>query len=223
MNTLELQELKKLKQLVNEFVADRQARKNKVTARVDEIAEAIRQMDAKIADATRNLMHAEMSGDEAARTKLSKDIHDLQLEKERLEGLRAAYEVEGLRVGYDEKKLAAIKAQAARAKVERQKVHQGLLAHRKDLEEKIKEFERELDDTNAELRTINLITEADAVEAVVTDFLPEVAKLPHYDKKNLNAAWVDGDDERMKQILASLEPRPEPKFSYTGATTQKQG
>lgn len=102
---MELQELKKLKQLVNEFVADRQARKNKVTARVDEIAEAIRQMDAKIADATRNLMHAEMSGDEAARTKLSKDIHDLQFEKERLEGLRAAYEVEGLRVGYDEKNL----------------------------------------------------------------------------------------------------------------------
>ncbi|MGD9663051.1 MAG: hypothetical protein AB7U63_17475, partial [Porticoccaceae bacterium] len=129
---MELQELKKLKQLVNEFVADRQARKNKVTARVDEIAEAIRQMDAKIADATRNLMHAEMSGDEAARTKLSKDIHDLQLEKERLEGLRAAYEVEGLRVGYDEKKLAAIKAQAARAKAERQKTYQDLIAHRKD-------------------------------------------------------------------------------------------
>jgi len=220
---LELQELKKLKQLVNEFVADRQARKNKVAARVAELAELIAATDTKIAETTQKLMHAEMSGDEAVRTKLSKDIHDLQLERERLEGLRAAYEVEGLRVGYDEKKLEAVKAQAVKAKAERQKAHENLLATRRDLQEKIKKLERELDEVEHELGGFNLITEADAVGAVVTDFLPEVARLPHYNRKNLNEAWVDGDEERIKQILASLEPRPEPKFSYTGATTKKQG
>ena len=217
---MELQELKKLKQLVNDFVADRQARKGKVAARVDEIAKAIAATDAMIAETTQKLMHAEMAQDEVARTKLSKDIHDLQLERERLEGLKAAYEHDGVKVGYDEKKLAAVKAQAVKAKGERQKTYQDLIAHRKDLEEKIKELERELDGTNAELRTINLITEADAVEAVVADFLPEVAKLPHYDKKNLNNAWIDGDDERIKQILASLEPRPEPQLDYHVGTTK---
>jgi len=220
---LELQELKKLKQLVNEFVADRQARKNKVAARVAELAELIAATDTKIAETTQQLVHAEMAQDEAARVKLAKDIHDLQLEKERLEGLKAAYETDGLKVGYDEKKLEAIKAQAVKAKAERQKTHQDLLTHRKDLEEKIKQFERELDGINGELRIINLITEADAVEAVVVGLVPEAAKLPHYDKKNFYDAWVDNDDEKMKQMLLSLEPRPEPKFSYTGATTKKQG
>jgi chromosome segregation ATPase len=217
---LELQELKKLKQLVNEFVADRQARKNKVAARVAELAELIAATDTKIAETTQKLMHAEMSGDEAVRTKLSKDIHDLQLERERLEGLRAAYEVEGLRVGYDEKKLEAVKAQAVKAKAERQKAHEALLATRRGLQEKIKELERELDDVERELGGFNLITEADVVAPVVADFLPEVAGLPHYDKKNLNEAWVDGDDERMKQILASLEPRPEPNLDYHVGTTK---
>ena len=89
-------------------------------------------------------MAAEMAGDEGTKTKLIKDIHDLQLEKEKIEGLKKVYEVDAAKTGYDEKKIEAIKAQAIKAKAERQDTYQNMIARKKELQEKIKELEREL-------------------------------------------------------------------------------
>ena len=212
---MELEEQKKLKDLVDDFMADLRERRNKINERINELAGQLADIQSKINETMKKLMTAEMAGDEGAKTKLIKNIHDLQLEKERIEGLKKVYEVDAAKTGYDEKKIETIKAQAIKAKNERQDTYQSMIARKKELQEKIKELERELDELDKEMSTFNLITEADAVGAVVNALIPQTQSLPHFKKKAFYNAWIDGNDAEMQNILSKLE-QEEPKFSYQG-------
>ena len=211
---MELKEQKKLKELVDDFMADLKERRNKINERINELAGQLADIQSKINENMKQLMAAEMAGDEGTKTKVIKDIHDLQLEKEKVEGLKNVYEVDAAKTGYDEKKIENIKAQAIKAKNERQDTYQSMIARKKELQEKIKELERELDELDKEMSTFNLITEADAVGAVVNALIPQTQSLPHFKKKAFYNAWIDGNDAEMQNILSKLEPNEETKSSY---------
>jgi len=213
---MELEEQKKLKDLVDDFMADLRERRNKINERINELAGQLADIQSKINETMKKLMTAEIAGDEGAKTKLIKNIHDLQLEKERIKGLKKVYEVDAAKTGYDEKKIETIKAQAIKAKTERQDTYQNMIARKKELQEKIKELERELDELDKEMSTFNLTTEADAVGAVVNALIPQTQSLPHFKKKAFYNAWIDDNDAEMQNILSKLEPKEEPKFSYQG-------
>ncbi len=217
---MELKEQKKLKELVDDFMADLRQRRNKINERINELAGQLTDIQSKINETMKQLMAAEMAGDEGTKTKLIKDIHDLQLEKEKVEGLKNVYEIDAAKTGYDEKKIENIKAQAIKAKTERQDTYQNMIARKKELQEKIKELERELDELDKDMSTFNLTSEVDAVGAVVNALIPQTQALPHYDKKAFYNAWIDGNDAEMQNILSKLEPKEEPKSTYQGQITR---
>ena len=217
---MELKEQKKLKELVDDFMADLKERRNKINERINELAGQLADIQSKINENMKQLMAAEMAGDEGTKTKVIKDIHDLQLEKEKVEGLKNVYEVDAAKTGYDEKKIENIKAQAIKAKTERQDTYQNMIARKKELQEKIKELERELDELDKDMSTFNLTSEVDAVGAVVNALIPQTQALPHYGKKAFYNAWIDGNDAEMQNILSKLEPKEEPKSTYQGQITR---
>ena len=71
---MELEEQKKLKDLVDDFMADLRERRNKINERINELAGQLADIQSKINETMKKLMAAEMAGDEGTKTKYIRHI-----------------------------------------------------------------------------------------------------------------------------------------------------
>ncbi|AEG14994.1 hypothetical protein Desku_1411 [Desulfofundulus kuznetsovii DSM 6115] len=204
-----------LTELVEAFQKKNSERRNKIKDRIAGLEAEAAQITAKIEATTRQLVDCELAGNDAGQAKCQKQIRELQLELDRVQGLAQAYRAELQKAGYDKKDLEAIRTAAQRERETRFRKFEELRAERENVRQQIKQLESKLEQLDREIDAAKTKKEARALMAIATFIDPRIEKLPSYEHEQFLDYWIAGQDEAMEQALARYARPEEPERRIT--------